>query len=171
MYRIGQGYDLHKLVGERSLILGGVEVPHSKGLLGHSDADVLIHALMDAMLGALCLGDIGQHFPPSDDTYKDISSIVLLKAVQTLVTQNGYIINNIDSTILAQEPKLAEYIPEMRKTIANVLNIGINDISIKATTTEELGPIGEKKAIAAQAVVLLKQQTMGTCCDIQNAGD
>lgn len=171
MYRIGQGYDLHKLTGERALILGGIEVPHTRGLLGHSDADVLVHAIMDAMLGALALGDIGQHFPPSDNTYKDISSIVLLKAVQTLIAQNGYAINNIDSTILAQEPMLAKFIPKMKQQISKILDIGINDISVKATTTEGLGPIGEKEAIAAQAVVMLKQLPQGTCCDICNAGD
>lgn len=171
MYRIGQGYDLHKFVGQRPLILGGIEVPHSSGLLGHSDADVLVHAIMDAMLGALALGDIGQHFPPADEAYKDISSLVLLKAVHTLILQKGYIVNNIDSTILAQEPKLAEFIPEMREKIAGILNISKEVVSVKATTTEGLGPIGEKQAIAAQAVVMLVKQPAGTCCDIVNAGD
>ena len=152
--RIGQGFDLHRLTENRKLILGGVEIPYALGLLGHSDADVLTHAIMDAMLGALCLGDIGLHFPPDDDKYKDISSIKLLKHVHALIQSKGYRIVNIDSTILAQKPKLLPYITEIRQSVANALEIPIENVSVKATTTEKLGDIGKGLAIASEAIVL-----------------
>lgn len=155
-YRIGNGYDLHRLEANRKLILGGIEIDHELGLLGHSDADVLVHSIMDAMLGALSLGDIGKHFPPSDNKYKDISSIELLKHVDVLVKEKGYKINNIDSIIQAEKPKMLNYISLMKQKLASVLIIEEDQISIKATTMEGLGPIGEGKAIAVQACVLLK---------------
>lgn len=157
-YRIGNGYDLHKLVEGRKLILGGIEIESDKGLLGHSDADVLVHAIMDAMLGALALGDIGKHFPPSDMNYKDISSIKLLKQVHSLIKEKGYKINNIDSVIQAERPKLLGHITAMAEKLAQVLEIELNQISIKATTMEGLGPIGEGLAISAQSVVMLYKQ-------------
>ena len=150
--RIGIGYDIHKLVEGRKLILGGVDIPFEKGLLGHSDADVLTHAICDAILGAAALGDIGQHFPDTDPQYLDISSLLLLKRVAELVTPK-YIINNIDSIIIAQRPKLAPFIPDMRKNIAQVLDI--ERVSVKAKTMENLGVVGEGKAIVAEAVVSL----------------
>ena len=156
--RIGQGFDLHRLTEKRKLILGGVEIPYQFGLLGHSDADVLTHAIMDAMLGALSLGDIGLHFPPDDDRYKDISSIKLLRYVHGLIEKNGYEIINIDSTIIAQRPKLLSYIPEIKKTLADVLELETDCVSVKATTTEKLGDIGKGLAIAAEAVVLLQKE-------------
>ena len=156
-YRIGNGYDIHRLAENRKLMLGGVEIPFEKGLLGHSDADVLIHAIMDAMLGALCLGDIGQHFPPSDPKFKDISSLELLKYVNDLIKNKKYSITNIDSIIQAEKPKLITYILAMKKTIAAVLEIEKEKISVKATTMEGLGSIGEGKAIASSAVVLLEK--------------
>ena len=137
--RIGLGYDVHKLVTDRKLILGGVEIPYEYGLLGHSDADVLLHAIMDSLLGASALGDIGKHFPDTDPKYKGISSIALLKEVGKLLHENGYKISNIDSTIIAQKPKMAPHIPLMRKNIANALNIDIDQINVKATTEEGLG--------------------------------
>ena len=155
--KIGHGFDLHKLTEGRKLILGGVEVPYELGLLGHSDADVLIHAIMDAMLGALSLGDIGLHFPPDDDKYKDISSMKLLRYVADLIRIKGWQIGNIDTTILAQQPKLLPYINDIKNSIARVLNISAEDISVKATTTEKLGDIGKGLAIAAEAVVLLER--------------
>ena len=155
--RIGQGFDLHRLTENRKLILGGVEIPYTLGLLGHSDADVLVHAIMDGMLGALSLGDIGLHFPPEDDKYKDISSIKLLKHVNELISSKGYRIINIDSTILAQKPKLLPYITEIRSSIAKSLEIDIENVSVKATTTEKLGDIGKGLAIASEAVVLLEK--------------
>ena len=153
--RIGTGYDVHKLVEDRKLILGGVEIPYEKGLLGHSDADVLIHAIMDAILGAAALGDIGQHFPDNDDAYKGISSIVLLKKVAEIIKQEGYEIGNIDSTIIAQRPKLAMYIPAMRENIANALEISVSQVNVKATTEEGLGFTGEGLGIASQAICML----------------
>ena len=153
--RIGTGYDVHKLVENRKLILGGVEIPYEKGLLGHSDADVLIHAVMDAILGAAALGDIGQHFPDSDDAYKGISSILLLQKVAELIKKGGYEIANIDSTIIAQRPKLAKFIPEMRENMAKALGIDISQINVKATTEEGLGFTGEGLGIASQAICLL----------------
>ncbi|MFH0702992.1 MAG: 2-C-methyl-D-erythritol 2,4-cyclodiphosphate synthase [bacterium] len=155
LYRIGNGYDIHRLVENRKLILGGVEISYDLGLLGHSDADVLIHAIMDAMLGALSLGDIGKYFPSSVPEYKDINSINLLKEVQNLIKSKNYEINNIDTVILAEEPKLSGYIQLIREKLAEILLIKIDQISIKATTMEGLGPIGEKKAIAAHAVIFL----------------
>ena len=154
--RIGIGYDVHKLTENRKLILGGVDIPHSHGLDGHSDADVLVHAIMDAMLGALVLGDIGKHFPDTDDKYKGISSILLLKHCGELVKENGYRICNIDSTVIAQKPKLMPYILQMRENIANALNIDISQISVKATTEEGLGFTGEKLGISSQAICLLE---------------
>ena len=157
-YRIGNGYDIHKLVENRRLILGGVEIPYKSGLSGHSDADALTHAIMDAVLGALCLGDIGQHFPPADESYKDISSLYLLKKVKNLMELEKYSIVNIDAVIQAEKPKLWDYIPIMRQKFAEILEIEENNISIKATTMEGLGAIGEGRAIAAYAVVLLTRQ-------------
>lgn len=155
MFRIGQGFDLHKLVEGRKLIIGGIEIEHSKGLLGHSDADVLIHSIIDALFGALALGDIGTHFPDNDPKYKDIDSTVLLKEAVSIIKNNGYKINNIDNTILAQEPKMKPYIPLMQKRLAEILGINENQISIKAKTMEEQDSIGERKSIASQSVVLL----------------
>ena len=153
--RIGMGYDVHKLVEGRKLILGGVEVPYEKGLLGHSDADVLIHAIMDALLGAAALGDIGKHFPDTDPKYKDISSILLLKQVRQLLEDHFYVIGNIDATVIAQQPKLAPYREEMVENIAEALGISKNQICVKATTEEGLGFTGRGEGIAAQVIVLL----------------
>ncbi|QGU00752.1 2-C-methyl-D-erythritol 2,4-cyclodiphosphate synthase [Candidatus Syntrophocurvum alkaliphilum] len=154
--RIGIGYDVHRLVEGRKLILGGVQIPHEMGLLGHSDADVLIHAICDALLGAAALGDIGKHFPDTNEAYRGISSIILLKHVEQLIKDKGYKIANIDCTIVAQKPKLANYIDEMQKNITQALNIKSDLINIKATTTEELGFEGKQEGISAQAAVLLK---------------
>ena len=154
-FRIGQGYDAHRLVESRSLILGGVDIPSEKGLLGHSDADVLIHAIMDALLGAMALGDIGKHFPDTDDEYKGADSLELLACVYELVKEKGYEVCNIDATILAQAPKLAPFIPQMRLNIARALEIELDAVSIKATTEEKLGFTGEEKGIAAHAVCLV----------------
>lgn len=153
--RIGQGYDVHRLCEGRKMILGGVEIPYDKGLLGHSDADVLIHAVMDALLGAAALGDIGQHFPDTDERYKGISSVELLKAVAGLLQENGYLIENVDSTIIAQKPKLAPYRPQMAENIAEALGVEKSQVSVKATTEEGLGFTGLGEGIAAQAVALL----------------
>lgn len=153
--RIGLGYDVHKLVADRKLILGGVEIPYEYGLLGHSDADVLLHAIMDSLLGASALGDIGKHFPDTDPKYKGISSIALLKEVGKLLYENGYKISNIDSTIIAQKPKMAPHIQLMRKNIANALNIDIDQINVKATTEEGLGFTGEGLGISSQSICLL----------------
>lgn len=153
--RIGTGYDVHKLCENRKLILGGVDIPHEKGLLGHSDADVLVHAIMDALLGALALGDIGKLFPDSDSSFKDIYSIELLKRVGKVVNEKGYFISNIDSTVVCQKPKLASYIQTMRKNIADALSVDVELVSVKATTTEKLGFEGEELGISAQAVCLL----------------
>lgn len=154
--RIGHGYDVHRLCEGRKLYLGGVLIENDLGLLGHSDADVLLHAICDALLGAAALGDIGKHFPDTDNAYKDISSIKLLKAVGELILKNGYTIENIDSTVLAQAPKLKPYIDEMRKNIADALNIDISRVSVKATTEEGLGFTGEKQGIASHAVCLIE---------------
>ena len=154
--RIGMGYDVHKLVEGRKLILGGVDIPYEKGLLGHSDADVLIHAIMDALLGAAALGDIGKHFPDSDEKYKGISSLELLKHVSLLLQSKGYSIINIDSTIMAQKPKLAPYIDDMRKNIVSVIGIDVDAVSVKATTEEGLGFTGEGLGISSNAVCLLE---------------
>lgn len=155
--RIGIGYDVHKLVEGRKLILGGVEIPYSKGLLGHSDADVLIHAIMDAMLGAVALGDIGKHFPDNDNSYKGISSVSLLGKVSNLIKNEGFTVVNIDSVIIAQSPKLAPYIEEMRIIIAQAIGAETSDISVKATTTERLGFEGNGEGISCQAVCLLEK--------------
>lgn len=154
-FRVGHGYDVHKLVEDRKLIIGGVEIPHSKGLLGHSDADVLAHAICDALLGAAALGDIGKHFPDKDDRYKDVDSLVLLEKVCELIRNKGYEISNVDSTILAQAPKLRPYIDEMRSKLAKAMKLDIDELSVKATTEERLGFTGREEGIAAHAVVLL----------------
>jgi 2-C-methyl-D-erythritol 2,4-cyclodiphosphate synthase len=157
--RIGMGYDVHKLVEDRNLILGGVNIPHPKGLLGHSDADVLLHAIMDSLLGALALGDIGYHFPDTDGTYKSISSLTLLNTVGKLIDEKGYTIENIDSTIIAQKPKLFPYIKDMRINISKTLNIDIDKISVKATTEEGLGFTGTEEGIASQSICLLSKNS------------
>lgn len=156
--RIGLGYDVHKLVEGRPLIMGGVNIPHEKGLLGHSDADVLIHAIMDGMLGALALGDIGKHFPDTDEEYKGADSMKLLKCVNDLINEKGYVVNNIDSIIIAQAPKMVPHIQSMRKNIADVLNTSIDNISVKATTEEGLGFTGTKQGISAQSICLLNKK-------------
>lgn len=153
--RIGIGYDVHKLVRSRKLIIGGVDIPFEKGLLGHSDADVLTHAIMDSILGALGLGDIGKHFPDTDNEYKDISSIILLERVYNIMMKSNYRIGNIDTIIVAQRPKLAPYIEDMKEIIAKVLNITVSNINIKATTTEKLGFEGREEGIGAHSVCLL----------------
>ncbi len=155
--RIGHGYDVHRLTEDRKLILGGVEIPYEKGLLGHSDADVLLHALMDAMLGAAALGDIGKLFPDSDDAFLNADSMELLKKVVALIGQNGYRLSNADCTVIAQRPKLAPYIAVMRQRIAEAIGVGDDRISVKATTEEKLGFTGEGLGIAAHAVVLLEE--------------
>jgi len=156
MHRVGIGFDLHRLVKNRPLILGGITIPYQKGLLGHSDADAVCHAIMDALLGAMALGNIGTHFSDKDPKYKGISSIKLLEHVQKLLVKNKYKISNIDSTIICQEPKLNPYIPKMCEKIAKTLKIKQSQVSIKATTTEKLGDIGKGKAIAVQAVCLIQ---------------
>ena len=154
-FRVGHGYDVHKLVEDRKLIIGGVEIPHYKGLLGHSDADVLAHAICDALLGAAALGDIGKHFPDSDDRYKGISSIKLLEHVGALLDENNYIIENIDATIIAQKPKMRPYIDTMRENIARTLKLDVNQVNVKATTEEGLGFTGTGEGISSQAVCLI----------------
>ena len=157
MLRVGEGYDVHKLVSGRDLILGGVKINYDKGLLGHSDADCLLHSIMDALLGSLSLGDIGKHFPDTDVKYLNISSMELLKEVKNILNNNGLKkINNIDSTIVCEEPKLAQYIDEMKKNISDVLNININQISIKATTEEKLGFTGNKEGIKVKSICLVE---------------
>lgn len=155
--RIGFGYDVHALTEGRKLILGGVEIPHEKGLLGHSDADVLLHAIMDALLGAAALGDIGKHFPDTDSSFKGIDSLVLLSKTKDILTKNGFSVNNIDTTVAAQAPKISPYIAQMRENISRVLNIDISNVSVKATTTEHLGFEGRKEGISAYAAVTLIQ--------------
>lgn len=155
MYRIGLGYDIHTLQKGRELIIGGVKITHEKGLMGHSDADVLIHAIIDALLGALALSDIGTLFPDTDNKYKDADSTILLKHVYEKILEKGYKIVNIDSNIIAQEPKMMPYIPKMRETLDKILNIGQENISIKAKTNEKMDAVGQKLAIEAHAVVLL----------------
>lgn len=154
--RIGMGYDVHKLVEERRLIIGGVDIPYEKGLLGHSDADVLLHAIMDSLLGAAALGDIGKHFPDTDERYKGISSILLLREVGKLVKEKGYEIQNIDSTIIAQKPKMAPHIPFMVKNISEALEVDKGKINVKATTEEGLGFTGRGEGISSQSICLLK---------------
>ena len=155
--RVGLGYDVHKLVEGRKLIIGGVNVPHEKGLLGHSDADVLIHAVMDSILGALALGDIGKHFPDTDEKYKGADSMKLLEFVYNLINEKGYGIGNIDCTIIAQKPKMAPHIPNMRENIATALNISIDQINVKATTEEGLGFTGEGLGISSQSICLIEK--------------
>ena len=153
--KIGTGYDVHRLVEGRALWLGGVQIPYEKGSLAHSDGDVLLHAVCDALLGALALGDIGLHFPDTDLKYKDISSIYLLEKVWGMVHEKGYKLGNLDSTIILQKPKISSFILEMKQVLAGVLGMGCDTISIKATTTEELGVIGKGEGVAAHAIVLL----------------
>ena len=154
-FRIGQGYDIHELVEGRPLALGGVSIPFEKGSLGHSDGDVLIHAIIDALLGALGLGDIGKHFPPWDERYKGANSLDMLAQIKGLITQEGYLVGNIDSTVIIEEPKLAPYIETMKASISQVLNVPTANISIKAKTSEGLGDIGQGRALACHAIVLL----------------
>ena len=154
--RVGMGYDVHKLVEGRDLILGGVKIPHTLGLLGHSDADVLLHAIMDALLGAAALGDIGRHFPDTDEKYKGISSSKLLQHVGALLEENMYVINNIDATIIAQKPKMMPHIEKMRENVAKALNIEKNQVNIKATTEEGLGFTGSGEGISSQAICALQ---------------
>lgn len=158
MFRIGHGYDVHKLVENRKLILGGVEIPHDKGLLGHSDADVLVHAIMDAMLGALALGDIGHLFPDTDKKFKDADSMKLMCEVCRIIDKKGYTVGNIDATVIAQAPKLAPYIVAMRENIAGICGCDVSQVSVKATTEEKLGFTGEKLGISAHAVVLMAEK-------------
>lgn len=153
--KIGFGFDVHAFAPNRKLILGGIEIPHEKGLLGHSDADVLLHAICDAILGALALGDIGKHFPDTDPKYKDVDSKMLLDKVRYLMNDFHYEIGNIDSTIILEEPKISTFIPEMRKVIATILDVKVDHVSVKATTSERLGYVGREEGCAAHAVVLL----------------
>jgi len=155
MIRVGQGFDVHQLVEGRPCIVGGVTIPYEKGLLGHSDADVLLHTVADAVLGALALGDIGRHFPDTDPAFKDADSLKLLRHVWALATERGYRLGNLDATIIAQRPKMAPYIPQMVEIIAGVLEAEASQVNVKATTTEQLGFTGRGEGIAAQAVVLL----------------
>lgn len=157
MLRIGNGYDVHVLTEGRRLVLGGIEIPHTKGVLGHSDGDVLIHAIMDAMLGALALGDIGQHFPDTDMKYENIDSTLLLKRVKELIAEREYRIINLDSIIVLQKPKVKPYIEAMRKKIAEVLEIDIEQVSVKATTEEKLGFTGDESGVKSYCVVLLEK--------------
>ena len=156
--RIGTGYDVHKLAKGRKMIIGGVEIPYEKGLLGHSDADVLVHAVMDALLGAAGLDDIGKHFPDTDPQYKGISSMILLQHTYDMMKQNGYTIGNIDSLILCEEPKMAPHIPLMKENVARVLHCDITQVNIKATRGEKMGFVGRKEGIVAQSVVLLNKE-------------
>lgn len=153
--RVGMGYDVHRLVPERDLIIGGEKIPYEKGLLGHSDADVLLHAIMDALLGAAALGDIGKHFPDNDPAYKGADSLMLLGRVGEILSEEGYVIENIDSTIIAQKPKMAPHIEQMRKNIADTLGLDISRVNVKATTEEGLGFTGTGEGISAQAVALI----------------
>ena len=170
--RVGMGYDVHKLIEGRKLIIGGVDIPYELGLLGHSDADVLLHAIMDALLGAAALGDIGKHFPDNDDRYKGISSLKLLEHVRELLDTNNYIIENIDATIIAQKPKMRPYIDDMRKNIVDTLKIDINQVNVKATTEEGLGFTGSGEGISLQAICSLNsvnnyiygESDMTNCC-------
>ena len=157
MYRIGLGYDIHKLTQGRDLIIGGVKITHEKGLLGHSDADVLIHAIIDALLGALALDDIGTLFPDTDPKYKNIDSTVLLKDVYEKISQMGWSIVNIDSNIIAQEPKMMPYIPKMKRILCDILELNLDELSIKAKTNENLDAVGQKLAIEAHAIIMLKK--------------
>ncbi len=164
--RIGMGYDVHKLVEGRDMIMGGVKIPYEKGLLGHSDADVLLHAIMDALLGAAALGDIGKHFPDTDPAYKGISSLKLLEHVGNLLDENGFIIENIDATIIAQRPKMRPHIEQMRENIATTLGIEIDRVNVKATTEEGLGFTGSGEGISSQAICLLQKLTECNSVDV-----
>jgi 2-C-methyl-D-erythritol 2,4-cyclodiphosphate synthase len=157
-YRIGSGIDFHQLTEGRDLWIGGIQIPHSKGALGHSDADVLLHAICDALLGALCLGDIGVHFPDTDNSFKNIDSKILLAKCYTLIKEKGYCVVNADCTLCLEAPKIKSYVPLMQQAIAPLLSITVNDISIKATTTEKMGFIGKEEGLAAFATVLLKKE-------------
>lgn len=157
MYRIGYASDIHRLVPNRKLILGGVEIPNSLGLLGHSDADVVIHALAEAILGALALGDLGKHFPDTDEKYRGIDSKIILKEVKQMMNEKGYVINNADVSISLEKPKLKNYIVDMRSTLANILDVDISQISIKAGTNEGVGAVGKEEACIATAIVLLRK--------------
>lgn len=164
--RIGMGYDVHKLVEGRDMIIGGVKIPYEKGLLGHSDADVLLHAISDALLGAAALGDIGKHFPDSDPAYKGISSIILLQHVGKLLEENGFLIENIDATIIAQAPKMRPHIDAMRENIANALGIEVSQVNVKATTEEGLGFTGTGEGISSQAICMLTSPFNLTASDV-----
>lgn len=168
--RVGMGYDVHKLVEDRDLILGGVKIPYEKGLLGHSDADVLLHAIMDALLGAAALGDIGKHFPDTDDKYKGVSSVELLKHVGRLLEEECYMIENIDATIIAQKPKMCGYIGEMEKNIADTLGLEKNQINVKATTEEGLGFTGNGEGISAQAICVVSSMYEHMSGNLAEAG-
>ena len=175
--RVGMGYDVHRLVPDRELIIGGVKIPYDKGLLGHSDADVLLHAISDALLGAAALGDIGKHFPDTDPKYKGISSVILLEQVAELLNKNLFFIENIDATIIAQAPKMRPYIDEMRQNIADALNIDVSSVNVKATTEEGLGFTGSGEGISAQAICLITSVTdtvdnssARCCCSADPAG-
>lgn len=168
--RIGMGYDVHKLTEGRDLILGGVKIPYEKGLLGHSDADVVVHAIMDALLGAAALGDIGQHFPDTDPAYKGISSIALLEQVGSLLEEHNYVIENIDATIIAQRPKMMPHLPKMRENVAKALGIETDQVNIKATTEEGLGFTGSGEGISAQAICLLLPLMDLVSDDVMTAG-
>ncbi len=168
--RIGMGYDVHKLVADRDLIIGGVKIPYEKGLLGHSDADVLLHAISDALLGAAALGDIGKHFPDTDPKYKGISSILLLEEVGALLEENCYFIENIDATIIAQAPKMRPYIDKMRANIAKALGIDISQVNVKATTEEGLGFTGTGEGISSQAICLLTSPRSMVTMDVSTQG-
>lgn len=154
--RIGHGYDVHKLVENRKLIVGGVDIPHDRGLLGHSDADVLLHAISDALLGACALGDIGTHFPDTDPKWEGADSLVLLREVNRIINEAGYFVENIDSTLIVQKPKMKPYIPQMRKNIAAACGVDVSAVSVKATTEENLGFTGRQEGISAHAVVLVR---------------
>ncbi|MEL7007233.1 MAG: 2-C-methyl-D-erythritol 2,4-cyclodiphosphate synthase [Cyanobacteria bacterium J06555_3] len=157
--RIGNGYDIHQLAADRPLILGGIKIPHTLGLLGHSDADVLTHAIMDALLGALGLGDIGHYFPPSDPKWKGADSMLLLEQVISIIQSQGWQIGNVDSTVVAEQPKLKPHLKSMRSSLARTMEIEPEQISVKATTNEKLGPVGQEEGICAYAVVLLIRQS------------
>ena len=158
MLRIGHGYDVHAFADDRKCIIGGVEIPYEKGLLGHSDADVLLHAISDSLLGAAALGDIGKHFPDTDPQYKGADSIVLLEYVVSLINSKGYAVNNIDATVIAQAPKMAPYIQQMRQNIANALKVDVDFVNVKATTEEKLGFTGRKEGISAHCVCLIENK-------------
>ena len=160
-YRIGSGVDFHKLSEGRDLWIGGVKIPHYKGAVGHSDADVLLHAICDALLGALCLGDIGVHFPDTDESFKNIDSKILLQRTTQLIIKEGYSVVNVDSTLCLQEPKIKLYVTQMQKIIAGILGVTEKDVSVKATTTEEMGFAGREEGLMAYASVLLKKSTVG----------